>query len=181
MVIYIIGGFIFVSFIVLLIFIYKKYKSRFSWLMFLLALFLLISAVFLGLEASVKIHTGWQHHNWPVVNGTVTGGYISGIRAFQPEISYQYEILGKVYTGQTDLNTPGFGNRRYRRDTAEQILADYPAGSMVRIHYDPVHPEISLIRPGPFYSDYMQLSLGTVCFILGIFILFRIVKIRRRW
>jgi hypothetical protein len=134
----------------------------------LIALVLLIAGMVLSYLSITRIGQEQNQRHWPLVNGTVIANRIIGIRASRPEIDYRYQVADKVYTACTDLNTPGFGNRRYRQSTAARILADYPVGQTVPVHYDPLHPEVSLLRTGPFWSDYMQLSLGITCFAIGL-------------
>ncbi len=92
-----------------------------------------------------------------------------GDRAYSPQLKCKYEIEGNEYTLTTDLNTPGFGRKRSRRQTSEIILNDYPVGSVVKIHYNPENPGDAYIRTGPYWSDYMRLSLGVVIFAIGLY------------
>jgi hypothetical protein len=146
----------------------ETFSSGSRRVLFLAVVLLLMTGMLLFFEAGVKIYSGWQQRNWPVTDGTVTAAHVAGIRALRPEISYQYEIRGQIYSTRTDLNTPGFGNRRYRRGTAERILNEYPPGSHIRVHYNPIHPDISLICPGPFWSDFMQFGLALILVTAGI-------------
>jgi hypothetical protein len=139
----------------------------FSKPIFYLVLSLLFCGAVLLYPAVHNITQGLQRNHWPVTTGTVLESHVAGTRASRPEIIYQYQIDNKVYTDSTDLQTPGFGNRRYRRMTAERIINQYPAGSAVSVHYDPADPSCSLIRPGPYWSDYQQLVLSLIFLVSG--------------
>jgi hypothetical protein len=78
-------------------------------------------------------------------------------------------VEGKVYTLTTDLKTPGFGRKKTRRQTSEIILDQYPVGSKVRIRYNPDSPGEAYIRTGPYWSDYLKISLSVLLSVLGMY------------
>jgi hypothetical protein len=132
-----------------------------------LAFGMMLCGILLFYNAENEIALGWKRNQWPVVTGTVVESRITGRRAFRPEIIYQYRLETKIYTDSTDLHTPGFGNRRYRLVTAERITGMFPAGSPVRIYYDPSDPAVSLLYPGPYWSDFLQLALSIIFLLSG--------------
>jgi hypothetical protein len=153
--------FIFIIVVVTLALSLKNLKKyNFGIVSLIIAACFLIIGIFLTTYSSKEISKALVRKSWPEVQAKVVEKNIAGKRAFNPQITCQYEIHGKDYMLITDLNTPGFGRKRSRRQTAEIILKDYPVGSEVRITYNPENPEEAYIRTGPFWSDYMQLSLG---------------------
>ena len=107
--------------------------------------------------------------SWPVQMATVTGTEIVGERAYSPQLKCDYIVEGKTYTLTTDLKTPGFGRKKTRRQTSEIILDEYPLGSKVRIKYNPDNPEEAFIRTGPYWSNYLQISVGVLLSVLGLY------------
>ena len=143
------------------------------------AMVIVTSGVLLTCHALDNIQSSWQIKQWPIITATVIKSEVAGTRAFHPEITYRYEIANRNYESTTDLYIAGFGGKRSRRDTAAKIVADYPPGSQIRVHYNPRQPQESLLKSGPFWSDYMQFSLGITLASIGLIILFS--RILRRF
>ena len=107
---------------------------------------------------------------WPSVTGVVLSAQVIGERAFRPNIVYQYTVGAQVFKDSTDLDQPGFGGRNNKRNAAETIVAAYPAGREIAVHYNPAHPEISLLRVSPDWSIYGKIGFGAFLFGIGIFL-----------
>jgi ABC-type transport system involved in multi-copper enzyme maturation permease subunit len=136
---------------------------------FFVIFFCLIVGVILMLYSSNEISTSLLRQTWPVIKAKVVQTNITGERAYNPEIHCRYEVDGKLYTLSTDLKTPGFGRKRSRRQTAEIILNDYQIGSEVQVKYNPKNPEEAVVRTGPYWSNYMQISVGILLSVLGLY------------
>jgi len=148
----------------------QKVKSyNFGLFSLIFALIFLLIGTLLTTYSTEEISTALLRHSWPAIMATVVETNIVGERAYNPELRCKYEIEGKQYSLTTDLKTPGFGRKRSRRQTAQIILKEYPVGSEVRIHYNPEYPTEAYIRIGPYWSDYMQLSLGILVFAVGLY------------
>ena len=119
------------------------------------SLFIVIGIVFIN-EPLSDIQESLQRRSWPLVQAEVIASKVAGKRAFHPEITYRYSASGQEFTKTTDLNTPGFGARNSRRDTASRIVAQYPPGTLVSVHYNPEHPDESYIRTGASFAAYLQ-------------------------
>jgi hypothetical protein len=104
---------------------------------------------------------------------------ITGERAYNPQINCKYKVEGKDYSLISNLKTPGFGRKRSRHQTSEIIVNEYPIGSKVRIRYNPNNAAEAYIRTGPYWSDYMKISLGTLLLMLGLYIV--VVMIIKRF
>lgn len=139
------------------------------------AVIILLPGIWLSSYALGNIQTGWQMKTWPATTATVIKSEVAGSRAFHPEITYRYTISGQIFESTTDLHISGFGGKRSRRDTAAKIIADFPPGTSVTIHYNSENPGESFLRSGPFWSDYMQLSLGLTLTSIGLIILFSLL------
>jgi len=129
---------------------------------------------------SSHISTGLSRQSWPITKAKITDTHIIGERAYSPEITYQYSVNGKNYTLKTDLQTPGFGRKKSRQQTSRIIIAQYPVGTEINIHYNPEHPEISFVRTGPYWNNYLILSLGYLLLWSGLVLIFGIFLHERR-
>jgi hypothetical protein len=128
--------------------------------------------IILLLKQDRVISAAFEKRNWPTTQGEIVQTHILGKRAFRPEISYQYQVNDIKYLGKTDLHISGFGNKRSRRDNSEKIIQEFSVGSNVLVYYDSKNPQISFLRTGPFWSDFMKLALGAILFFFGSFVLF---------
>jgi Protein of unknown function (DUF3592) len=96
---------------------------------------------------------------WPVTQGRITAADVEGYRArhdsesghrrsrilFKPGVTYTYEVDGRRYAGDrltmgatVSASFPGFARR---------IAARYPVGGTVDVHYNPLDPGESVLRP----------------------------------
>ena len=114
------------------------------------------------------IESGMAERSWPSTEGVVIRSEIAGIRAYHPEITFRYNVAGKVCSLTTDLGTPGFGNRNSRLDTARRITANFPVGRRVTVHYDPDSPSHAFIRIGPSWQVFIKLSVGIIIMGIGL-------------
>jgi hypothetical protein len=139
-----------------------------KWVVPLTVCFLIFGTI-LMLNSANDINESINRKSWPTLMAKVIDTDIIGDRAYSPQLSCQYTVEDKVYTLITDLKTPGFGRKKTRRQTSEIILDDYPVGSTVRIRYNPENPSEAFIRTGPYWSDYLKISLGVLLAVLGIY------------
>jgi hypothetical protein len=64
----------------------------------------------------------------------------------------------------------GFGGKRNRLESAGKIVEVYPPGKKIAVYYKPYDPSVSWLRVGITYDICLQLSLGGVLFLAGVFI-----------
>ncbi len=87
--------------------------------------------------------------NWPMADGVVTVSEVvhkvetssdnSSQDVYYVQPTYTYEVGGKDLTG-TRLSF-GAANRFDDRQKAEEIVARYPVGARVQVHYNPDKPD----------------------------------------
>ena len=142
--------------------IFRRYSIVSVWPAYfhLPAIIVLSTGVILTCYALDTIQAEWQMKKWPAISATVIKSEVAGQRAFHPEVTYRFLLDDQEYQSTTNLSTAGFGGKRSRRDTASRIIADFPPGSLITIHYNPLNPKESFLRSGPFWDDYMKLALG---------------------
>jgi len=130
----------------------------------------LLAVVFLAIAAWM-IRAAQARRGWPSVRGAVTGGRIrqktSGVGdeesvTFVPVVEFQYEIGSKTYTASgPGLIETGYGSR----SRAEKVLARYPAGAAVEVHYNPAKPAQAFLE---FSSTLAWIMLGVGLAILAV-------------
>jgi hypothetical protein len=112
---------------------------------------------------------------WPTVPGKVersgsqrTYG-IYGTAFCRLTLSYRYEVDGREYEG----DMAQFGPPRVtNRDLIEGLVAKYPAGAAVTVHYNPDAPEIAVLET----SDEMAWqNAWQVWFLFGVPIVFSLI------
>lgn len=148
------------SFIIILLFKARHfYLKSVLWLKFLV-LILFISGFWLIIMSANTYNTFHNMQNWREAKALILDTKVTGERAKRPEISYQYSVNGKTYQGKSNLQTPGFGAKKSRAQTARNILKDYKKGSTIIVHYDPNDIAISKVIVKTPWNVYMQYSLG---------------------
>jgi Protein of unknown function (DUF3592) len=128
----------------------------------ILALVTLLAGGLLLPYSAPEISASIASRDWPVTEGVVSDTTRVGERAILPLVTYTYQVSGVSYTASTDLAVPGFGSKRYRGQTASKILAAYPPGRAVTVHYDPADPGKSALRPGLRWAPLMRFTVGAM-------------------
>lgn len=131
--------------------------------------FMLIGGFIFILWQDSEITRELKKRKWPHTEGKILESEIIGDRAIRNEITYQYKVDNKFYQGTSDYNIPGFGNKNYRRKTARILKNKNPVGLNIDVCYNPEAPEISTLRYGPYWSNYMIIGFGGMLFGLGLF------------
>ncbi len=134
-------------------------------------------ALYLGVNDMVK---GWQSKGWPSVAGTVRSSKIatstSGTTNSTPgqsatethfaDIVYDYAVDGTAYEGyRVSFGETGDVDIAI----AEDIIGQYPAGSTVRVFYNPDGPRESVLEPGLHGYPWLFLVPAPVFIGLGLF------------
>jgi hypothetical protein len=138
-------------------------------------LFIALALIFIGATLSVSQERAVQYYtsmkNWPETSAEVTETKITGKFAILPEINYQYTVNDSSYLGKTNLDIPGFGNRKKRNQTARIILNDYKPGEKITVIYEPQNPSNSRIRVNPPWNIYGRMGFGVFLFACGCFLI----------
>ena len=145
----------------------KDLNFRYRWLNFLF-IFLLIPSVWLIIDQETQIREGFQRRSWPIVKAVIVDTKVVGERAYNPELTYRFQIDSMTYINKSNLHTPGFGRKRSRKQTSKIIISDYQIGNHLNVYYNPDNPLESYIRTGPYWTDYMQLSTGILILYIAV-------------
>ncbi len=130
----------------------------------------LVAVVFLAI-AGWMILAARARRGWPTVRGVVTGGGIrhktSGIGEEEsvtlvPVVEFRYEVGSETYAA----SGPGFIETGYgSRTRAEKVLAKYPVGAAVEVHYNPAKPGEAFLE---YSSTLAWIMLGVGLAILAV-------------
>ena len=97
-----------------------------------------------------------QYLSTGAVNGAQTGYYT-------PEVAYTYTVRELTYTG----TAIAFRDLRGWQKTSADIVAKYPVGSEVAVHYDPSDPRMCVLEAGTVGIGRF-FSLAAVLILLGV-------------
>ena len=94
-------------------------------------------------------------------------------RTYTPVVTYTYTVEGQSYTSKRRTTAP-YPQRTFTdRTQAEAVLATYPAGGVVTVHYNPRAPQfavLELTRPAGYHAELwfgiFNLGLGVVTLLL---------------
>lgn len=111
------------------------------------ALIVALAFLFVG---CITFHNFWlssQAKHWPSIEGVVTASSVYGTpgkgRGAHPEIHYQFQLNGQSYAG----DKLDFGGDNNYGKNPQPFVAQYPAGKLIKIYYDPDNPENSVLFP----------------------------------
>ena len=137
--------------------------------------------IFLGiglvavLVVGFSILRGQKSRSWPSVAGSILSSSISVHEStdedgstttnYGVDLLYRYSVSGQEFQGTRrtfiDVHTSS-------RSRAEKILAKYPQGSSVTVHYDPQKPSTCVLEPGVGWVSYLFLALGLAFLLFGL-------------
>lgn len=135
-----------------------------------------LALVFLGIAVWLW-RTGQVRRRWPSVRGTVIAGRIrrdvSGdgddeTVTYVPMVEYRYEINSRSYTssgiGFVEAACGSSGR-------AEKVLARYPAGAVVEVHYNPAKPGEAFLEFSNILA-YLFAGVGGVILAVAVILAF---------
>lgn len=116
----------------------------------------------------IVLARGRRTRAWPAVDGAITRSATQDDDTL-PVIAFRYHVNGTAHDGM--FRFPG-GTQPSPELTAA-MLAKFPAGATVKVHYDPAHPDHATLEPGPARGDWLILALGIIATLFGVaFLLF---------
>ena len=134
-------------------------KPRQGWMIWVGVILVIGSLWWSGYEASV-LEFNMETKMWHKQNGLIIRSEVSGKRAIHPAITVRYTVRGITRSFTTDLFAPGFGVRSNRRDQAEKLVAEYPAGDSVLVYVNPNNPLQARLHVGPRWDNFMKIGLA---------------------
>jgi Protein of unknown function (DUF3592) len=121
-----------------------------------------------------KASTAWPTTKGKVVDSKVVeheetrtddDGDESTSTVYRPHIRYSYRADGADYTADTWKGRlrVSSGSPKY----AERVVARYPAGQTVTVHYDPTDPGMGILEPGNHDGAGVALTVGIIFGLAG--------------
>jgi len=143
-------------------------RGRFSqspWAVILFGLVFGLAGLFPLALGIFDLSRGMASASWPVAPGRVIESYVSedrdsdGDRTYEPVVRYEYTVNGLTYDGDR-VHFGEFSSSDSGR--SERIVARYPPGAPVEVHYRPDAPETSVLEPGFNAGILLPLIIGVV-------------------
>jgi hypothetical protein len=146
-----------------------------TWLFVLVPL---CTGIFFFAKGATEHPLPWKSAGWNKADGIITGVTVtlrgthtlgretSGKKSwFDADISYQYEVNGKVYAGD-DASFVLDAHRSERLDRAEaeaRAAERFPVGAGVTVSYDPADPGTSTLQTGWTGGGMPDFATGASC------------------
>lgn len=118
-----------------------------------------------------QIRESVETGSWPSANGTVIQSGIrkdfdKGRSVYYPEVKYRYTVDNREYSGSR-VAVFEYGSGILA--DSEAVAGRYPAGSEVKVSYNPEDPSSAVLEPGVQISMWWLLPIaGLVLALLGL-------------
>jgi hypothetical protein len=126
----------------------------------------------------------YESKSWPTTSGTITKSEVDswmkdGESRYGAVIKYTYQVEGKQYDSYKIGVSASSSNNNM--SAAKDLVQEYPVGKTVDVFYDPEVPDSAALKPGVRAGD-IAIAGGMLLFsILGLLVLFRIIKPTRSY
>ena len=124
-----------------------------------------------GVGAGVwNLYRGLRCESWPTADGVVDRAKMKfhssskGGVTYSADVSYHYQTAGTYHTGAR----LAFGTMSSSASYAQDILARYPVGAKVQVHYSPDDPELAVLETGVHGGVWIEFGVGTVFVLVGL-------------
>ena len=143
---------------------------------------ILLGAIFLLIGIGVlyfgvgEYMSGQASQSWPTVQGVIiTSNYSSSYSCsnnkcntyYAPYVFYTYTENGQSYRGNKvtplDSSSTSFSY-------VSGLMAQYPVGMQVSVHYNPGDPSLAVLQPGATGDNIMLIIFGLVFAAVGAFV-----------
>ncbi|MDX2128073.1 MAG: DUF3592 domain-containing protein [Chloroherpetonaceae bacterium] len=143
-------------------------------LLALISFLILIGASLVSINY-LKLKKSSDMRSWAVSKALILTSEMKGKKAFIPFVTYEYNFLGKRFTGETELYAPQFGSKETRKKTSNELLKEYSAGNTVEVFINPSNPKESALQLSASWQFVIQLGVGFLLFSLFLpFFFFRL-------
>ena len=147
-------------------------------------IFTLVGALMFYFFGLPPLKYAYESKSWPSTSGTITKSEVDtwlkdGKSQYAAVIKYNYEVEGKQY----EAYNIGVNNSSSNSNmsAAKDRVQEYPVGKTVDVFYDPELPDSAALLPGVRAGD-MAIAGGMLLFaIIGLLVLFRIIKPTRSY
>lgn len=118
--------------------------------------------------------------HWPTTGGLIESSEVGrktdtdGQLLYFTQIRYSYSVGSQPYESKTVWVGDDFFSSN--PSSHEEIIRQFPSNTKVTVHYDPTHPEVAVLKPGLFLSNYGLFVAGTGLMSVGVWILFKTIQ-----
>jgi hypothetical protein len=106
---------------------------------------LFLGFVVTGVARHVDAQRRFRETEGTVISSDVHRSHGSKTWQYRPKIAYRYEVAGKEYRSERYTFDESSSSSAQR--FSQRIVDAHPAGSRVRVHYDPKAPEVAILDP----------------------------------
>ncbi|MCK9400948.1 MAG: DUF3592 domain-containing protein [Bacteroidales bacterium] len=129
------------------------------------------------LRVSIPLAEGLIRINWPTTTGTVLNSELEEgplYRSMYVRLLYEYSVGDKKFEGSYIHNPK---DRLFTKEKAEEsIKTKYAPYNQVEVYYNPHHPEIGFLEPGPKLEEIFVFFLGLILFAGGSYLAYWTIK-----
>ena len=117
-----------------------------------------------------NLRTSLRSNSWPTVEGKVLKSEVAedtsrGQPVYSADVEYDYAVRGTAYHGA--IVRVGNMTTKSRKD-AEEIVARFPAGKPVTVHYDQADPSACCLIPGTHWTHYLVVVTPVLFWIMSV-------------
>jgi hypothetical protein len=135
---------------------------------------LAVLVFFLGVHRYARKAQSWPTVRGKVIRSAVESYYDNlsgsegsgcGVTSYRPVVEYAYQVHGQDYRGnQIKVAMQLNGRHGY----AEKVVARYPAGREIDVHYDPNDPTTSALENPTAGASWILVPLALFCFAIAV-------------
>lgn len=102
---------------------------------------------------------------WPSVEGRIEESLVrNSHNDLFPHIRYRYRVNNSTF--EKELTFPG--DVTPSEEFAQYYVDKFPAGTSIKVYYDPEKPDSSTLEPGLAQGDWLVFAIGLGMLIIGI-------------
>lgn len=121
----------------------------------------------------------YDSKSWPRTDGMITKSEVDswmkdGKSQYSAVINYSYQVDGQKYSSAKITVSGSVSNSSMSR--AKEVVQQYPLGKTLDVFYDPEVPDSAALKPGVRGGDIAQGGAMLLFAIVGLLVLFRIIK-----
>lgn len=134
------------------------------------SVFIVVGLVFLYLGVE-SLHTASSTTAWPIVQGRIISSEVQSKSSSNGGMSYHADLLYEYHVGDELFfsNTVSIGGFSWGGEShAQCIVARYPVGSEVTVHYCPDNPGSSVLEAGISGPTFLLPGAGGVFVLVGL-------------
>jgi len=107
--------------------------------------------------------------NWPTADGIIASSEIAKTTsddgtAYDANVRYNY-VVGKYSYSSNQVSFGQYGNSGLEH--AQSIIRRYEKGQKITVHFNPAHPDESVLEPGVTSGVYENLGMSALLFTAG--------------